>query len=125
MNGLSWLLYAAEVVQSLGNLFAYAGAMLGIISGVSVTVYGVSLDDTIGDEKTAARLGTVLRWLLPITAVVAVLACLMPSSKTVYMIAASEMGQKVYETPAAQEVLTDLQVILKQKLGEMRKEGSK
>lgn len=112
MNDLSWLIYAAGVV---GNI----QAVLIIMSTLSACVVGlmvlfVAMDESYDPKmRGSARKSARLFWI-PVAC--ALVASLLPSSRTIYMIAASEIGETVVTSPDAQEMLSDLKAIIKKRL---------
>lgn len=100
MNTLSWLIYLAGVTGNLGAMLAICGG-LGIIGcTISIFVHGAKAewrDDDYEKEKRVAfqqAQRNSIKWLIaPILCLL--LSCLLPSSGTVYAIAASEMGEEV------------------------------
>lgn len=102
MNTLSWLLYAADVAGSLGEM-VFAGFVCCILACVvAAFVFFCSLEDhndaAIDASKRIARIfGTWAVILFLIQAVV-------PSQKTIYLIAASEMGEEIIMTPEMEKL---------------------
>ncbi|MVB00075.1 hypothetical protein GN330_22775 [Nitratireductor sp. CAU 1489] len=113
MNNLSWLIYLAEVADKVS---AWAGAMSIIlvmvgIAGMMFIAVAISLDEI--SVRAASRLVGV--WAL-VTALFAAVHTITPSSRTIYMIAASEIGETVVTSPEAIEMMTDLKAIIKSRL---------
>jgi hypothetical protein len=96
MNDLSWLLYGADVLNNLGILFLIVGMLLVILAGVFAgPVY------TESDNPAWIKHG---KNTLIIGIAVLVVSMFMPSKQTMYMIAASEMGEEAIQTPEFQKV---------------------
>jgi hypothetical protein len=114
MNGLSLMIYLAEVV---GNLKFVAGAC-ALISGIGLAggVLFLAIDGVIVDESKGKWLPLAKKAWIPIA--FAIVAALSPSTSTVYMIAASEAGEAVVTSPEAKEMLGDLKEIIRRKLKE-------
>jgi hypothetical protein len=114
MNDLSWMLYAAEVLDSLRTAFkvgAFAGTIL--VLGLSAFYAMCTMDEMTGFPAGCWK--KPFRWIaIPIFLFVT--AAFMPSSSTIYLIAASEAGETVVTSPDAMEMLNDLKSIIKQKL---------
>lgn len=94
MNTLSWLLYAAEVVSNIGALLVATGAF-GLLGLVIVSIiYAVEKGGLVPNfgRYVAALVVSLL------------VGASIPSRNTIYMIAASEMGEKVAPTDDAKEV---------------------
>lgn len=108
MNSLSWMLYGAEVI---GNV---QGLLIGltVLGSGFVGICGIIFLVSEGEEDTRPL---VKRWLwAPVFT--ATLATLIPSSGTVYLIAASQAGEQIVTSPDAVEMLGDLKGIIKQRL---------
>lgn len=99
MNKLSWMLYAADALDKLSTGLLIVGGLCG-----AGAVFGwafVSFLHTLEERP---------RPTMPKPIILACLAalfagCLLPSSRTVYMIAASEAGEKIVATAEAREML--------------------
>lgn len=99
MNNLSWLLYLADISASISAFLVIAtiaSFILFLMMGVLPAMIAAA------ENKPRPR--------LPRTAIAGLLAmglsaCLFPSSKTVYMIAASEAGERIAATAEAREML--------------------
>lgn len=114
MNALSWFLYAADVLSKIGMMFGGIGALsliLGVIfviPGYMVvwTAYSYSDKDQINKSKAA------FAWLAPRMIasgfILLMISMTIPAKQTMYMIAASEMGEMVVQTEQAQEVFSEL-----------------
>lgn len=126
MNSLSWMIYLAEVVNSL-NIVLMVAFWLSLVGGILLYLIGISaggewLSDSAQhkvNKKVARETYRLLgkRCLIG-TAIVAPLAIITPSSQTIYMISASQAGETIIKTPEAQEVFNDLKTIIKSKLKE-------
>lgn len=112
MNSLSWMIYAADVTGSVGNAINVSAVLTGAaLIGVSIgagiynfgspTIWSSDKDpegtraswaaSATSSLKMAKRLAAGLAALLLIGATI-------PSSNTIYAIAASEMGEKALNT---------------------------
>jgi len=114
MNSLSWMIYGAGV---LGNI---QGVLIGgaIASGVAIVVFIVA--SIIGAEDGDVEPGTWkkgIRWTW-VPVVISLFAALIPSSSTIYLMAASEAGEAVVSSPDAKDMLNDLKSIIRKKLKE-------
>jgi len=116
MNELSWFLYWADVVPSLGTAVQLIFFLLGIGFGILFVVFLACHIDGYGYGNRKYLPGKY-----PISAVFAFFLCLViwfgtflvPSRETIYMIAASEAGEMVVTSPEAREMLNDLKAIIK------------
>jgi hypothetical protein len=115
MNSLSWMIYAAE---ALGNLSMSAGIMalvsaLGIGAVMFVGLIAASVDNPSGVVYIHKAMR---KWWVPATLLL--ISAVLPSSNTIYMIAASEAGETIVKSQEAKEVFDDLKTVIKSKLKE-------
>jgi hypothetical protein len=106
MNSLSWLLYIGDVAGNTQTLFATAAGLVFTVWCLRWVGTGMT-DGDIAPPDT--------RWAV-VACALAATSCLMPSTRTVYMIAASEMGEKVVATPQAKEAFDALRDKIKEVL---------
>jgi len=89
MNNLSWFLYLAEVLNSLGVAAIFMGFLISSFGTLgAVFVY----QDTSGRTKWPLYLTLTLGPLLIF------FSTLLPSKSTMYAIAASELGEQAMES---------------------------
>jgi hypothetical protein len=93
MNNLSLLLYFAGVSGALQPLL---GAVGGLGALLTTVVKGASL---------AEEFPFTAKGYFTACALCVLVACLLPSERTVYMIAASEVSGRAVSSPQGQEVL--------------------
>lgn len=117
MNSLSWMIYAAE---AFGGLKVAASIVTGVMlvgGGFVAFMTGLFGHGSYADADAKSVFNVVIKkWWLPI--VFGSVAVLSPSTTTIYMIAASEAGETVIQSPEAREVFNDLKTIIKSKLKE-------
>jgi O-antigen ligase len=113
MNSLSWLLYAAEVSQSLS-------IMLGVSAGGFLLIGGFlclpSMDEYIVKKEKGEAYRRSYRRGVIFALIALVASALLPSTRTIYMIAASEAGETIVTSPDAIEMMGDLKAIIKKRL---------
>jgi hypothetical protein len=112
MNTLSILLYSADVVFTLNKL-------LWIILGVVfvITLFGTryyfdqvnSREDT-DDELKSIKKGGLISFKVILVSVF--LLVFIPSKNTIYLIAASEVGEEVVESPVTQRLAIKIEKYL-------------
>lgn len=113
MNDLTWFLYFADVSQNFLPLV--------VISGIPLVVIGFLLPPK-GEEPFGLNhkypfqgIGRLKNWFIAwFTAVV--LVTLIPSEKTLYMMAASEGGEAIVTSPQGKEVLDKINLIINNQL---------
>lgn len=114
MNNLSILLYLAETLGSLGTAMTVFGVVGLILVGGTLFASTIEMSAQSRYNNKNRETGeimydkdylnakrwkdTALRWLwLPV--VLFFVSMLMPSRETIYMIAASEIGEEAIQTP--------------------------
>lgn len=101
MNALSWALYAADAFGSLKVVFALFAVALGPIFLIVTAIQHDSFE---------CRFENSLAWPWPKKSVIAasilaILSCIVPSTKTVYLVAASEVAGRVADSPEGRQML--------------------
>lgn len=114
MNSLSWILYIAEVVGNLGTALAILGIVgtVAVVGASGFTGLMGTIDGSKDIKATSANLLLKLKWTVPMI----MISCVVPSTNTVYMIAASQAGEMVIKDPEMQGIFNDLKTIIKQKI---------
>jgi Na+/melibiose symporter-like transporter len=116
MNNLSWFLYFADVLP-------YLSRAIGIISLLSIWVIGMVIVYVIVEDKYPRIFGQkVVIFITILVVFFGISSLFIPSKQTIYLIAASEIGETVVKTPEAQEMLDDVHKIIKLQLKELTKE---
>lgn len=115
MNTLSWLIYAADASQNARSVLGSSAAALLIFGGIGL-VMGWAFVLSEEKRKSLAIASTVVWATFLIICGIALIV--IPSSKTIYMIAASEAGEQVVTSPEAVEMMGDLKAIIKKRLKE-------
>lgn len=130
MNNLSWLLYLADVIPSIG-LTIHVCTMTAI---VALAVYGMagliwastiwSYDDRrtveMKEEFYDQRKWLPSKQMFALIFGILIIVAIIPSKQTIYLIAASEAGQTVVTSPQANKMLTDIQEIIQLQLDRMK-----
>lgn len=100
MNSLSWMLYLADVTESVGVL-------LGLIAAVGIA--GTSFAGFVAFAAEEPEIGkAIFKWGYSISLPAALICALIPSKTTIYAIAASEMGEEVIKSPTAGKAIKAL-----------------
>lgn len=111
MNSLSWLIYLGGVVDSLqvviGTVF-FVGVIACFIGAIVCGVDG----NRPGLVKVAKAFGALVAF--------GVVVSFVPSKSTVYMIAASQAGEKAVTTPEAKEMLGDLREVIAKQIKKLK-----
>ena len=119
MNSLSWLIYFGDVVGQFRVLLLILLIMSLFFAGCATLSLAITEGETFGWYKRV-----FLRMVMA-PVLFAVAWIVIPSKQTLYMIAASEVGQMVYEKPTAQEFLGDVKDILGAELKRLKSEATK
>ena len=107
-------IYLADVLSSFGALFSVIG--LGGMIAFGVLTLAIGIDEGKYHGKN---------WAWKIPAVCLVFACLIPSSKTMYMMAGAVIGEQALESKVGQQLKEMLELKLNQQIEEMKKEVKK
>lgn len=100
MNGLSWLLYAADLSQNLqvvGGFMIFAAAILGFLLPPKGS-------DMFGEGHHGPFMGFARAPVVALLLVGVCLVAVLPSRNTVMLIAASEIGETVITSDSAKEI---------------------
>lgn len=122
MNGLSWLLYFAAVAPQI------AGTLVTI--GVFILIFWVARAVGVGYKNYPFQ-GVIEgkippRYGIPIFATfLFFISALTPPKETIYLIAGSEAGEAVVTSESGQEILNDIQLVIKQQLNNLKGEVKK
>lgn len=116
MNTLSWFLYLTGIVP---NILAFIITISVITIIVGTVIYITTLfyeNGTVWGPADSEKRKSFRRkawWSVVSSFLVILVMMFVPSQKTLYMIAASEVGQTVVQTPEAQEILDLLRAKIK------------
>lgn len=124
MNSLSWFLYLADVLPSLASTVGVPAVIVAICAPIAVGFVWMMSQDSgapqdIRDNITKALKATIFK-LVPACFVLIVLASLVPSKETIYLIAGSEASEFVVTSDYGQEVLGDIKSIIEAQLEELK-----
>ena len=114
MNNLSWFLYAVDLLGNLQGFFGWAAVLLGIFIPF---ILCVMINETWDDDKKP-KLWRYLRTSVVSGVIFCLLAIVIPSQKTMYLILGSEVGQKVIQSDTGKKVFD----VINKKLDEYLKE---
>lgn len=110
MNSLSWFLYLADILPSFGGAVITLSVLGFLLLALILPPKGVKM---FGSYHEAPFTGMVDYWWVFVTLTTFFLiGMLVPSKDTIYLIAASEIGQIAIESPEAQELMDDLREII-------------
>ena len=99
MNTLSLLIYLSSVIPNIGGVLTFVGFIVPPF---------LAFAGMIWSGETGLNQFPKLKPYFITCAVAIFVSILIPDQKTIYMIAASEMGEAVVTTEAGQEVFNEL-----------------
>lgn len=108
MNNLSWMIYLADALGSLGKLLVVAGAISALVGGIA---WVVSHDLSDGSEVRPRFTKLVLFGFGACA-----LSAILPSKGTIYAIAASEYGEEVLKSETASKAVKALDAWLERQI---------
>lgn len=115
MNTLSWLIYAADALQNVAVILTLVASLTAVGLCIAALMIGLMDADSYKETRPVGRWKRPLWWVAAPVAVL-IFAALMPSSRTMYLIAASEAGETIVTSPDAIEMMGDLKAIIKKRL---------
>lgn len=113
MNGLSWFLYLADTLPKIGEGALLLGVLICMIGGLFLGFWTVEFANEEIETPPPWRLYIIIVTILFFAAV------LIPSRETIYLIAGSQAGEYVVNTPEAQEILNDIHAVIRAQLSEL------
>lgn len=127
MNDLSWMIYLIEIAGNLSEIFGFlifVGFILAAIA--SFIIFVIKSDDLFEDEKKKLpHIKKYVRNVIIFLCFVTAMHVFVPSKKTMYMIAASQMGEKALNSETGNDVLDILKQRIKIELKKTKKELEK
>ena len=120
MNTLSWLVYSADVIPNIGNIFIALAVVVVIILGC-IFIHGIfERGMARGTESERWAKGASLQkkalFSLWVPFIFITLSAFVPSERTIYMIAASEIGETAYDSFKGSEIYEALKKRIEQEL---------
>jgi putative Ca2+/H+ antiporter (TMEM165/GDT1 family) len=95
VNSLSWMLYLAGVSGNIQGLLIGAAVLTGFAALFTTLAFFMTMDGYQSEEHAVFNKLARLAW--PTCTVLALLASVIPSERTFYLIAASEMGERTLQ----------------------------
>lgn len=129
MNSLSWLIYLAGAIPNIGVSFLLFSVMVSLVILIFIVNYACWLDNNSGRHSSSGEVAVVRKkrnfWmmLLPVPLFLGLLIFgITPSRQTILMIAASESGEYLINTPQAQDTIKTLNNLLQSELNKLNTE---
>lgn len=114
MNGLSWLLYFAEVSENISGALGVISILSAIVFAVFWLLHVIIPHDE--QSKNFYELAPKYAKAAVVTFVLSLAGLLFPSQNTVYLIIASESAEMVVTSESGQRMIGDIQEIVSLKL---------
>ena len=118
MNSLSLLLYFAEFTDKFSTLLWIALGITFWLGGIVLVVWTIGwlVYLTYKAEDNPFKVRPYYGWWTITIAILVVISSVIPSRDTMYLIAASEVGEVVVTSDYSKELLAEIQKTLKLKL---------
>lgn len=118
MNTVSWLVYLTYVIPSI-SWFAAAGAVVLLVAVVFLIIFWNVTNAEANskyakpeDKEFPTFIAKQFKWVIPSFLLCLFTATVTPNQQTMYMIAASELGEEVIMSNEAKVLYQDLRDIL-------------
>lgn len=118
MNTLSWLIYAGSVTGDLKGFLIVVS--IGAVGGLIAWFISVAMHNDFACDEDKRKYPS-LKWLA-VPLATGCIACALPSSSTVYAIAASEMGERALHTETAGKAVQALNAWLDKQIAPAKEE---
>ena len=123
MNSLSLMIYTAETLDKVSGIMIFVAIASGI--GLALGLFVSGGVGFVDGHENGRKIFKELYKRVWIPVVAAFIYASVPSSHTIYLIAASEAGETVINNPEAREIFNDLKTIIKGKIKEQITEVAK
>lgn len=113
MNSLSWLLYVADVLPTISGVLSFFCALSMLASTVAYFITMAYVAEVHGEEKEVVIKANKITGRISLCSLFALLiALLIPSKETFYLIARSEAGEHIVESPRANELMNKINKVI-------------
>lgn len=99
LSSLSWLVLAGSVCHSIGVAFIILAVIAFVIGGLFILTHFYTCDK---DKQVLCRKAGIIAWVF--TLIFGTIGALMPSEKSVYMVAGIELVNQFSKTETAKEL---------------------
>jgi hypothetical protein len=124
MNTLSWLIYFGDVTKGLAATTAMAAFCSLLVAGMASIPPIIHAIENDGTAERVAELARPVRRAAFFTLIIsAAINALIPSREAVYMIAASELGERAIAQPATAELLSDVGQIIRSEVTKLKEKA--
>jgi hypothetical protein len=106
MNNLSWFIYFTEVAGNLrGFLQVFSGVALLVVGLAGIPALISKFDEFMGDGSFYAAWRPVANWVIPAALFGFFVAGLIPTQRTLILMAGSEFGERVAKSEDVQSIV--------------------
>jgi 4-hydroxybenzoate polyprenyltransferase len=120
MNKLSWFLYSVNLLSNIGEvatLMLVFSALFLLCTMIGYVLINIFEDEGDKDARRVRNVLTKTRNVLLLSCLIFLFpALLIPTKKTMYLILASEIGQRAYDTPENKELLQNMRSVITREL---------
>lgn len=126
MNVLSLFLYFAGVIAQIQVVFIVMGSMILVLYGIYAIVTFGSEEYSYYDKDRIARMRKAKddfpkgKGYLALAAVLFFISALFPTQQTMYLIAASELGETAITSDVAKELYSDINTMIDLQIENMK-----
>lgn len=103
MNNVSWFLYLVQIISNIGVITVIVLIVLGL-SFIILLVFGAIEQDLHYSKLSENPIWPIVRNIGIVLAIFTTIGVFIPSKETMYMIAASQVGEQVIQLQQVQEV---------------------
>lgn len=122
MNDLSWFLYLADVLPNTANSLGAAGFVVSVFGGVGLVAWKGIFEIHKDGYYDLVDVPKGFWWAWWVFFFLFVISHFIPSKETIYLIAGSEAGEAVATSETGQEILNDIQQVIKHQLKTLKGE---
>lgn len=122
MNDLSWFLYLADVLPGAAGSLGSIGFGVSFLGGVGLLIWKFAYEVDKDAIEDAVDVPKGFWWAWSFFFFLFVITHFVPSKETIYLIAGSEAGEAVVTSETGQEILNDIQQVIKHQLKELKGE---
>jgi len=122
MNDLSWFLYLADVLPNAASSLGGLGFIVSVLGGFGLLFWKCLYEFNKNDYEEMVDVPKGFCWVWSVFFFLLVITHFVPSKETIYLIAGSEAGEAVVTSETGQEILNDIQQVIKHQLKELKGE---
>lgn len=122
MNDLSWFLYLADVLPNAASSLGAIGFGVSFLGGVGLLIWKFAYEMEKDTCEDAVDVPKGFCWTWSVFFLLFIITHFVPSKETIYLIAGSEAGEAVATSEVGQEILNDIQQVIKHQLNELKGE---